>query len=133
MDLFADSSRKGVLEMFRGSQQRRIRGIVDELVANSLDAGAKNIKTEIRHLGDCFEITVEDDGRGMGPEVVRQVQRLLSQPRRDELEEYYGDLAGVSEFASGLNTVGFMVDEAEVTSHPGKGTKVTVKRICSVK
>lgn len=111
-----------------GSIRRHIRGIVDELVSNSLNAGALTVNVHIETRPEYFEVLIEDDGRGMDPEQTREVESLLRQPRREELEEYYGDLAGVSGFGSGLTIVGLLVDEAEVKSALGRGTKIRVVR-----
>jgi len=112
----------------RRGERHRIRGIVDELLSNALNAGAKKVDVTITNQETHWEVTVRDDGRGMAPERVSQVQELLRQPRRFELEEYYGDLAGVADFASGLTIVGILVDGAQVESELGKGTTVTVRR-----
>lgn len=110
------------------SNKRRIRGIVDELVKNALNAGARQIKIQIDTPPDFFEIRVEDDGSGMDPKQAEEVRAMLQQPRREELEDYYGGLAGVTGFGSGLSIVGMMVDEAQVESALGRGTRVRVKR-----
>ena len=108
--------------------KRRIRGIVNELVKNALDAEARGIDVQIKNRRDYFEIQVEDDGKGMDPHQVEMVVDLLEQPRREELEDYYGDLVGVSGFGSGLTIVSLMVDEAEVKSAVGRGTTIRVRR-----
>ncbi|MTI94557.1 MAG: ATP-binding protein [Firmicutes bacterium] len=112
----------------KASERRWARGILDELVSNSFNAGAGKIDVQVRARADNIEIKVDDDGVGMDRETVRQVEGLLQQPRREELEEYYGDLAGVSGYGSGLTIVGMLVDEAEVKSVPGKGTTIRVRR-----
>lgn len=111
-----------------GSIKRHIRGVVDELVSNSLNAGARAVSVGINNQPEYFEIIIEDDGSGMNPRLTKEVENLLRQPRREELEEYYGDLAGVSGFGSGLTIVGLLVDEAEVQSTLGRGTKIRVRR-----
>lgn len=111
----------------KGNNKKRIRGIVYELVSNSLDAGARSVKAEVNSQDEFFEISVEDDGCGMDPQQTKEVEALLLQPRREEFEDYYGGLVGVTGFGSGLTIVGMLVDEAEVKSEEGKGTKVWVK------
>jgi signal transduction histidine kinase len=111
-----------------GGNKRRIRGIVDELVANALNAGASTVDVQVKSQSDYFEIRVDDNGKGMNLEQAREVEQLLQQPRRGELEEYYGDLVGVSGFGSGLTIVGMLVDEAEVKSVLGRGTTIWVRR-----
>jgi len=108
--------------------KRRIRGIVDELIHNSLNAGANTVSVQILNQPEYFEVQVDDNGSGMEPEQVRDAEALLQQSRREELEDYYGDLAGVTGFGSGLTIVGMMVDEADISSEVGRGTKVRVRR-----
>lgn len=110
------------------SEKSKIQGIVKELMSNSLNAEAAEIKVEVERESGKTIITVSDNGTGMDPKTVHQVMELLNQPRRDELEDYYGGLAGNSLTASGLSIVGMLVDEAKVESRLNKGTTVKVSR-----
>ncbi len=110
------------------SEKSKIQGIVKELMSNALNADATEVKVNVKREEDKTEITVTDNGRGMEESILSQVNDLLNQPRRDELEDYYGGLAGNSQTASGLMIVGMLVDVAQVESEPNKGTSVTVIR-----
>lgn len=110
------------------SEKAKIQGIVKELLSNSLNAEASEIKVDVNRESDVTIISVIDNGVGMDGKTVQQVMDLLNQPRRDELEDYYGSLAGNSQTASGLNVVGMLVDEAKVESGLSKGTTVKVTR-----
>ena len=110
------------------SEKEKIQGIVKEFVANSLNAKAGDINVTIKAGNDKTTITVRDDGMGMDERTLEDVRKLLNQPRRDELEEYYGGLAGNSKTALGLNIVGMLVDQTEVESIEGQGTTITVIR-----
>ena len=46
---------------------------------------------------------------------------------REIYDEYYSGLAGFNQSDSGLNVVGFQIDESEITSSP-EGTTIRVKR-----
>ena len=111
-----------------GGNKRRIRGIVDELMSNALNAGASKVDVQVKVQSDYFEIHIDDDGSGMNLEQTREVEAMLRQPRRGELEDYYGDLAGVSGFGSGLAIIAMLVDEAEVKSVLGRGTTIWLRR-----
>ncbi|MFP4200846.1 MAG: ATP-binding protein, partial [Clostridia bacterium] len=66
------------------SEWRRIRGILDELINNAFEAGAKSVRSDIEDEGDRFTIRVRDDGRGMSPETLDRANKSLSEPRRRE-------------------------------------------------
>lgn len=110
------------------SEKSKIQGIVKELMSNSLNAEATEIKVQVDRGKEKTVIKVTDNGKGMDEKTLKGVLDLLNQPRRDELEDYYGGLAGNSQTASGLNIVGMLVDEAKVFSEEGKGTTVEVVR-----
>ncbi len=103
-----------------------IRGIVDELMNNAIKAKADKIDIDIRKDDKEVSISVVDNGQGMDEDKLRAVMKKLQQPRRYELEEYYGALAGESLVGTGLSIVGMMTDRAEVETELGKGTKIKV-------
>lgn len=109
-------------------EKRFIKGIIDELLANALEAGASKIDISVEQLPEALRIAVSDDGKGMPEQVREKVYTTLNQERRGEFDHYYGELAGESIVGRGLNIVGMMVDYAEVESTQGKGTTVTVYR-----
>lgn len=108
------------------SYRRNIRGIIDELFNNAIKAGATNIEASVSFDGDQVVIRVKDNGSGMDEETLKVVEKKLYQPRREELEDYYGSLAGQSFQGTGLSLVGMMTDRAEVKTSPGEGTEVAV-------
>ncbi len=108
------------------AEWRRIRGILDELINNSFEAGATVVESRIEDGGEYFSIHLKDNGHGMSPETLEKAREMLSQPRRRELEEYYGHLAGKTAKNSGLMIVGMMVDDHEILSEKGVGTEITV-------
>ncbi|WP_350344343.1 ATP-binding protein [Proteinivorax tanatarense] len=110
------------------SEKSKIQGIVKELVSNSLNADAEEVNVKINNKKEFTKVTVADDGQGMNEDILDKVNGILNQSRRDELEEYYGDLAGNTGSASGLNIVSMLVDKAQVTSKRGVGTKIMVLR-----
>ena len=109
------------------SCERRIVGIVGELICNSLNAESSDISVAIKTDTDKFVITVKDNGKGMDEKTIKKVRRILNQPLKEAYEEYYGGLAGNVYTDSGLNIVGFQVDKALVESSP-EGTTITVMR-----
>ncbi len=110
------------------SERRHIRGIVDELMSNAIKAKATNIDINIVQTEDEIQVKVIDNGVGMDEEQVLTVKERLNQGRRDELEEYYGSLAGESMVGTGLALVSMLTDRAEVISALGQGTEITVYR-----
>ncbi|WFA08593.1 ATP-binding protein [Tissierella sp. Yu-01] len=109
------------------SNERKILGIVCELISNSLKADSSDISASINRDEEKFVITVKDNGKGMNEKTLKEVRRILNQPLKEVYEEYYSGLAGNCYSDSGLNIIGFQVDKAEVESSP-EGTKITVIR-----
>lgn len=109
------------------SSERKILGIVCELISNSLKAESSDISVTIKTETERFVITVKDNGKGMDEKTLKEVRRILNQPLKEVYEEYYSGLAGNCYSDSGLNIVGFQVDKAEVESSP-QGTIITVMR-----
>lgn len=107
--------------------QQRIVNIMSELVKNALEADSSDVNVNIKRESDFFEITVQDNGKGMSETTLNKAQEILNQPHRDIYDEYYSGLAGFNQSDSGLNVVGFQIDESEITSSP-EGTTIRVKR-----
>ncbi len=109
-------------------ERSKIKGIIDELMLNALRAKATHVRIDLEEMDSAIRIAVEDNGIGMCAKKLEQVVMRLSSGRRDELDAYYGELAGESHPSTGLRLVGMMVDKAEVHSEVGKGTRVVVYR-----
>lgn len=113
------------------SENSKIQSIVDELLANSLEADSTNISIKITRDDEEVTIKVTDNGKGMDDKTLKDVKRILNQPYRKDMEEYYGSLAGSGHTRvgdhGGLNLVGFQVDYADVISSK-EGTTLIVKR-----
>ncbi len=109
------------------SENKKILGIVNELLSNSLHAGGKEINITISKDLDSTRIMVEDNGRGMDEETLKDVKRTLNQPKRKDMQSYYDGLVGHSSYGSGLNLVGLLSSESQVESSE-EGTKITIKR-----
>ena len=105
---------------------RKIKGLLDELISNSFKAGATVLESKIADKDDKFVVRVKDNGKGMSEEILKKAKNLLGQPRRDELEEYYGELAGRTAKSSGLSIVGMMIDDFVIESKEGEGTEITL-------
>ncbi len=108
--------------------RRHIRGIVDELLSNAIKAQASKIEVLVEEQGDEVCIRVIDNGHGIDGRKMEVVEKHLYQPRRDEIEDYYGALAGDSAVGTGLSLVGMMTDRASLKTALGCGTEITVYR-----
>lgn len=109
------------------SDDKKITGIVCELISNSISAKSTNISVGINRDEEKFVITVKDNGKGMDEKTLKEIRRILNQPHREMYEDYYGELAGNTTSDSGLNIIGFQIDKAQVESSP-EGTTITVMR-----
>ena len=108
------------------STNKKIQGIVKELLSNSLHADSQNININIRKDKNVTEIEISDNGGGMDEETLNYVSKVLQQPHRKDMADYYLGLVGNSSQGSGLNLVGLLVDEAQIESSQ-KGTRVKVR------
>lgn len=113
------------------SENNKIQSIVDELLANSLEAESTDININITRDEEEVTIKIQDNGRGMDEKTLSYVKKILNQPYRKDMEEYYGSLAGTGHTREGnfggLNLVGFQIDYSHVTSSE-EGTTFIVKR-----
>ncbi len=100
--------------------------MVDELLSNAIDAHAEDININIHKTADEIIIMIEDDGIGMDEENLNRTKKLLNQPFRKDLGEYFGQLTGLDNSTSGLNLIGMQSERAEIESIEGQGTKITI-------
>lgn len=116
---------KGAVELT--SEKQRIMDILSELVHNSLNAGSSDININIKTTSEKVELTIQDNGRGMDEETLAEARHVLGQARRRIYDEYYSGLGGTQHADSGLNLIGFQVDETDIQSGP-EGTTIKVRR-----
>lgn len=107
--------------------KERTLNILNELVKNALDADATDINVNIKNTAEFLEITVKDNGSGMDEEALEKAKKRLNQEHMSIYDEYYSGLAGSQQAGSGLNLVGFQVDESKIETSP-EGTTIRVKR-----
>lgn len=110
------------------SEKNKIKLIVDELLSNSVEANANDIDINVSRTDDEIVITVKDNGDGMNTKDLEYAKNVLNQPYREDIEEYYGQLAGMESSVGGLNLVGMQVRHAEIESIKGEGTRIVVRR-----
>lgn len=108
------------------SDNKKILGIVQELISNSLQADSKEINIKISRNEETI-IEVVDDGRGMDEKTLDYVTKVLNQPKRKDMESFYEGLVGHSSQGSGLNLVGLLSSEAQVESS-SQGTRIIIRR-----
>jgi signal transduction histidine kinase len=109
-------------------ERGKIKGIIDELICNAINAESKKITVHIENLQEEIKITVTDDGHGMTQEQVDHANHILENSRRPELEDYYGELVGLENSISGLYLVSMLSDKSMVQSKKDQGTTVTIYR-----
>ncbi len=114
------------------SINKKVQAIVNELIGYSLSSEAKKIDCSISIDENQVIIKVQDNRKSMDEETLNYVRRILKQPHRKDMEEYYGNLAGDiyagdGLLGSGLNLIGFQLDGAEIESSKD-GTSITVKK-----
>jgi hypothetical protein len=107
-------------------QKTKIVGLLDELLNFALLSEPKKVTFTVEELEERVQITVESVGSRIGERECRQGERLLNAPRRNELADYYGGLAGEESCAPcNLRMVGMMVDGGRIETD-GAGIQITV-------
>ena len=92
-------------------EKHKIVQLLDELLQYSLEAGPQKVVITVEDLADQVQITLEEVGAQRSGEECRQAERFLNAPRRNELQDYYGGLAGEESCGPcNLRVVGMMVD-----------------------
>lgn len=111
------------------SEKNKIKTIVNELLTNSIRANANDIDINVSLSEDEITIIATDDGDGMDEKQLQKARESLNQPYRKDLEEQFGQLAGMDvSSGGGLNIIGMQIKSAEVDSTKGEGTKIVLKK-----
>ena len=107
-------------------EKQKIVHLLDELVQYALQSHPQKVTITIEELADKVQITVEDEGARVNVEECREAQCFLDSPVRNELEDYYGGLAGEESFGRcDLRIVRMLVDGG--TIEPGEdGVRLSV-------
>ncbi|ALM74641.1 hypothetical protein [Thermococcus barophilus] len=95
-------------------EPKKIAKIVDELVTFCLRHGAKKLSIHIEDEGDAFRIHLHVDRINRDDPLVKELTKLLSLPKHDEISEYYWTLVGEVEEDTELSVIGMMTDRAEI-------------------
>ncbi len=107
---------EGVKDMrFRPVVEITLFRIVQEAVQNiARHAKAANVTVRLRKSDDTVQVAIEDDGEGFDPDALSRADAREAQERRGL------GLMGMQERA------GLLKGDLEITSRPGKGTKIRV-------
>lgn len=102
--------------------------IIDELLSYAIAEKASEIAINIKTEGSTIAITLSDNGRSaLSERQLEKLKRILNQPRRDDLEEYYGQLLGHGTHDSGLALIAAMTDRVEIETND-QGTIIRLWR-----
>ncbi|MBN1259303.1 MAG: sensor histidine kinase [Anaerolineae bacterium] len=103
-------------------EKQKIVHVLDELLNYALRSNPQKVTITIEELEDRVQITVEDAGIELTDRECQDVARFLNTPRRNEMREYYGGLAGEETLhPRNLRIVGMMVDGGQLESCEGGG------------
>ncbi|NBD35895.1 MAG: hypothetical protein GVY30_07835 [Chloroflexi bacterium] len=107
-------------------EKQKIIRVMDELLNYMLRSHPAEITITIEELPDRVQMTVEDIGVQLSEADCREAQRLLNSPRHNEMQDYYGGLAGEeSLYPQNLRIVGMMVDGGRLENCEG-GTRLSI-------
>lgn len=107
-------------------EKQKIIHLLSELLQYVLQGEPQKVAITVEGVDENVEVTVEDCGVQRSEEECRQAARFLNAPRRNEMKDYYGGLAGEETFEPGsLRIVRMMVDGGRVEKGDF-GTRLTV-------
>lgn len=107
-------------------EKQKIIHVMDELLNYMLRTHPAKITITIEELPDRVQMTVEDNGLKMSEADCREAQRFLNAPRHNEMQDYYGGLAGEdSLYPHNLRIVGMLVDGGCLENCQG-GTRLSI-------
>ena len=107
-------------------EKQKIVHLLDELVQYALQSHPTKVTITIQELEDRVQIEIADEGARVDVEDCRQAQCLLDAPAYQELEDYYGGLAGEESFGPcDLRIVRMLVDGGTIEPR-ADGMRMTV-------
>lgn len=106
----------------------KIRAIINELVAYSLQNGATAIDIRLKTQNENKVIEITFNAESFSSEKINDLKKALNMTKSTELEEYYWRILGDSVDESSLYVVGIMVDTFKLDYTEALGVKVTLYR-----
>lgn len=106
--------------------EKNIR-ILTDILGHFFYLGGCHFTTDIKMSASSTVLTVTGNIKGLLPEQVDQLRRVLDIPRQKDMEQSYWNLSGEEEIDGELTLAGMMVDAAEV-SYDGSLLRVRVQR-----
>lgn len=107
-------------------EDEKIRAIINELVAYSLQNGATAIDIRLKTQNENKVIEITFNAESFSSEKINDLKKALNMTKSTELEEHYWKILGDGE--SSLYVVGIMVDTFKLDYTETLGVKVTLYR-----
>ncbi|MCK9521872.1 MAG: response regulator [Proteobacteria bacterium] len=140
-----DALEKPLIHLLRNAIDHGIEPPEQRRKAGKRESGT--IAVVARHMGDAVELSIEDDGRGISPEGIKEVlqtnfslsETQIAELSTDQLYDYlfesgFSTTAKVSQISGrgvGLDVVKHTVEqfggEVSLRSTPGKGTRIALR------
>lgn len=94
--------------------------IITELMSFCYHFSAKDITVNIKTIDNISNITLDAVIENFPKDDYDNLVQTLSIPRQHEVEQYYWQLGGESEFDCELSLIGMMVDSANISYENNK-------------
>ncbi len=94
--------------------KKRISRIVDEMITYLFSMGATDITVNIKEEETQYKICLKGNYLEKYKNKLLKLNKCLSYPKQEEMEEYYWELTGDCDVDTELTLVGIMTDKVEI-------------------
>lgn len=103
--------------------------ILSELMNYLLKVGCDNIDIHFNVNEEDTEITIKCLNKNISADIISELNRFLSVPRRRDMEEYYWGLNGDDDLDTELFLVGMMTDDVNISYTDNLNLEIKLLRL----
>ncbi len=96
-------------------EKPKLLKIANEIAFFCLNIGAEKLHIDLSIKEKTNEVSLRCQLDNITEEELEKLQQTLEVPRREDVEDYFWELAGESESARELSLVGMLIDKVEIS------------------